>query len=208
MAHIVYIRMKKKIKVNPNDDITLGDIADITTTTSDKSTLENTTILLLNKDHHSVAIIDCFHVLEKLNEQFRGLDFELIGHNETIVYIVTDKKKSSMLLVTLVWILLFVGTAMTIINFHYDVNMLEVHQKIHYMFTGNKVKQPLFIQIPYSLGLGVGMVLFLNYIFKKKINDEPSPLEIELFKYEQDLHDYTAYYENELNDEAPHHSYD
>src|SRR5699024_12825071 len=103
------------------------------------------------------------------------------------------------------WILLFIGTAMTIMNFHDDVNMQAVQQKLHFVLTGHKVDSPLWIQIPYSLGLGLGMILFLIHWFKMRINEEPSPLEIELFTYQQDLDHYIAYYENELNheDNAP-----
>lgn len=44
-------------------------------------------------------------------------------------------------------------------NFHEDVSMQVVHQKIYYMVTGTYDNQPLILQIPYSLGLGIGMVL-------------------------------------------------
>jgi stage V sporulation protein AA len=72
-------------------------------------------------------------------------------------------------------------------NFHEDVAMGDVHQKIYQLITGEKSEKPLIIQIPYSLGVGIGMVLFFNHLFKKKFNEEPSPLEVEMFKYQQDL---------------------
>src|SRR5690625_6176367 len=103
-----------------------------------------------------------------------------------------------LLFVFLVWILLFVGSAMTIVNFHYDVSMQEVHQRIHYLFTGEQKKFPLFLQIPYSFGLGIGMVLFLNRLFKKKLNEEPSPLEVELFNYQKKINEYVINFKKVL----------
>jgi len=100
-----------------------------------------------------------------------------------------------------VWLILFIGAAMTIINFHYDVSMQEVHQKIHFMFTGTYAKYPLFLQIPYSIGLGIGIVLFLNHWFNKRFNEEPSPLELELFQYKNKVNEYIAHHENNLNDD-------
>ena len=47
-------------------------------------------------------------------------------------------------------------------NFHEDVSMRQVHQKLFYMLTGLRDKQPLLIQVPYSIGLGLGMILFLT----------------------------------------------
>ncbi|MDD1367314.1 hypothetical protein PTB13_04110, partial [Bacillus sp. MHSD17] len=53
--------------------------------------------------------------------------------------------------------------------------------------------------IPYSLGLGLGMVLFFNHVFQKRINEEPSPLEVEMFQYQQSLDQYVIVHENKDN---------
>jgi stage V sporulation protein AA len=74
--------------------------------------------------------------------------------------------------------------------------MQQVHQRMYYMVTGETVKKPLLFQIPYSLGLGVGMILFFNHVFKKRNNEEPSPLEVEIFQYQQSLDQYVIMNEN------------
>src|SRR5699024_18549 len=109
-------------------------------------------------------------------------------------------KKTNFIYISLVWVLLFIGTAMTIMNFHLDVGMQDVQQKLHLLFTGKENEFPLLIQIPYSIGLGLGMIIYLNHWFKTRINDEPSPLEIELYNYEVNIDEYVKYNENELND--------
>src|SRR5699024_8661071 len=102
--------------------------------------------------------------------------------------------------VIFVYLVLLLVSELTINNFHYDVSMQDVQQKLHYLITGKKNDFPLWIQVPYSFGLGIGMLLFFNHWFKKRFNDEPSPLEVELFNYQQDLNHYVSHYENELND--------
>ncbi len=94
------------------------------------------------------------------------------------------------------WLLLFVGAALAIIYFHEDVSMQQVHQRLYYMVTGESNKKPLLFQIPYSLGLGLGMILFFNHVFQKRINEEPSPLEVEMFQYQQSLDQYVMMNEN------------
>jgi len=42
--------------------------------------------------------------------------------------------------------------------------------------------------------------LFFNHWFSKRINEEPSPLEVEIFNYQQNMDQYLAHYENTLND--------
>lgn len=200
MEEIVYIRFKKSIQVEGLKEIKLKDIALISTKSKKKSALEQTKIYQITKKDHNIIIIDSFFVIDYLNKVNEDLEFQSIGPSQTIIRVEQSKQKPPILIVAGVWLILFIGTAMTIMNFHYDVSMQEVQQKLHYLLTGKENKFPLWIQIPYSLGLGVGMLLFLNHWFKKKINEEPSPLEVELFNYQQDLDKYITHYENQLND--------
>lgn len=200
MEEIVYIRFKKSIQVEGLKEIKLKDIALISTKSKKKSALEQTKIYQITKKDHNIIIIDSFFVIDYLNKVNEDLEFQSIGPIQTIIRVEQSKQKPPILIVAGVWLILFIGTAMTIMNFHYDVSMQEVQQKLHYLLTGKENKFPLWIQIPYSLGLGVGMLLFLNHWFKKKINEEPSPLEVELFNYQQDLDKYITHYENQLND--------
>ena len=199
VTNIIYIRMKKKIMTKPTAKLTLKDVAFITTTRREEEQLKNIPIYQITEKDNDYVIIDSFIIIKHLNQLFPELEFQLIGLNETIVQVTEEKARPPVILISFVWIILFVGTAMTIINFHYDVSMQEVQQKIHYLFTGEEKKSPLWIQIPYSIGLGVGMILFLNKWFKKRFNEEPSPLEVEIFNYQKDLDNYIAFYENELN---------
>lgn len=200
MEHIVYIRMKKNTEAKRFQQITLNNIAYITTSSSKEERLKQTPIYRMTKQDNNIVVIDGFTVVKHLNDMFKDFEFQLIGPAHTVVRLKDSKKKAPILFVIFVWVLLFIGTAMTIMNFHYDVSMQEVHQRLHYLLTNEENLYPLWIQIPYSLGLGIGMLLFFNHWFKKRFNDEPSPLEVEIFKYQEDIDQYVGYYENDLND--------
>ena len=204
MTCIVYVSMKKSIEVTQLKRILLKHIAFLSAPHELKKELENMPVYNITKEDKNIIVIDSFLVVDYLNNQYPDLEFQLIGPVQTIIRVVT-KKSPSIILTILVWILLFIGTAMTLMNFHYDVSMQEVQQKLHYLLTGEENEFPLWIQIPYSLGLGVGMLLFLNHWFKKRFNEEPSPLEVELFNYQQSLDQYVNFYENKINDQR---SYD
>lgn len=77
-------------------------------------------------------------------------------------------------------------------NFHADVNMLEVQIRIVEMVTGERDEHPYLFQIAYSLGLGFGMTVFFNHLFKKKWNEEPTPLEVEMYLYQENLDQYVV----------------
>jgi len=200
VKEVVYIRLMKKIKVTHRGSITLKDIAFVSSLTKNLEDLKEFTIYTMTKQDHHIAVIDRFLIIDQLIQQYDDLEYQFIGPQETIVQLEKVKQKPSVWIVSFVWFLLFIGTAMTIMNFHYDVSMQEVQQKLHYLFTGEENEFPLWIQVPYSIGLGLGMLLFFNRWFKKKFNDEPSPLEVELFNYQQDLDQYVSHYENEAYD--------
>jgi stage V sporulation protein AA len=199
MEKTVYIRLRHRIQVRPNDVITIDKIALVV---GDKELTEKLRQLVIHKikpSDKNMVVIDVMHVLKEIHKFDHLIDVQTIGSSQTIVEIVYEKKKLSPILFLLVWILLFIGSGLAIMNFHEDVSMQQVHQRIHKIVTGNSNDQPLLLQIPYSIGLGLGMVLFFNHLFKKKINEEPSPLEVEIFNYQLDLDKYVAMNENKEN---------
>lgn len=200
MQGIIYLRMKKHYQTTDKKKIKLRDIAHISGDETIVATLKQIVIYEIVKEDLQVCVIEGFTVIQKLQASFPKLDLQLLGPNQTIIHITKKGKLPRVTFVLLVWFLLFVGSAMTIMNFHYDVSMQSVQQRLHYLFTGEEEKYPLWMQIPYSLGLGLGMILFFNHIFKKRFNEEPSPLEIEIYKYQQDIDQYVSHYENKLND--------
>lgn len=199
---VIYVRLKRKTTV-PNDAlIRVSDIAYLSG--ADQTLikqLKSVVIYRVTQADQDYAVIDSIQLIDVLYNAFPTIQWELIGFTETVLHIEHKKKNWLSVKFIIAWLILFVGTAMTIINFHYDVSMLEVHQKLHFLFTGEKVQHPLWLQIPYSIGLGIGMILFLNHWFKKQLNEEPSPLELELFTYEQKIEEYLAHYENNMNDD-------
>lgn len=83
--------------------------------------------------------------------------------------------------------LIFVGSATAIMNFHTDVSMKQVQIEVYRMLTGTRSERPLLLQIPYSIGIAVGVYVFFNHIRAGGTKDEPSPLEVEMFLYDRNV---------------------
>ncbi|APH04536.1 stage V sporulation protein AA [Bacillus weihaiensis] len=196
MVRTVYLRLRHRIQVNPNDSITINDLALLVGEKELTTELKKLVVHKVQLNDKSMVVIDVMHVLKLIHSYNRDIDVQTIGSNQTIVEICYEKKNVSPLLFLAVWILLFIGAGLAIMNFHEDVSMQAVHQRIYRIVTGEENEQPLILQIPYSIGLGLGMVLFFNHLFKKRINEEPSPLEVEIFNYQLDLDQYVAMNEN------------
>lgn len=185
---VLYIQLKKDVQIDSFGTIYLEDIAQVSSTSTQ---IRKTPIYAITKRDEKYVVIDSFIVMNHLNRLFPEIKWELLGPSQSLLRIQASEPSGYLWKAIIVWMILFIGTGMTIMNFHYDVSMQEVQQKIHIILTGEENEYPLWIQIPYSLGLGIGMLLFFNYWFNKKFTDEPSPLEIELFNYQQQIDAYT-----------------
>jgi stage V sporulation protein AA len=197
MGKTVFIKLRHRVQVKPNAVITVGDVAQIIATDSGMvKQLQTIPLYQIQPSDKNIVIIDVMKVVRAMLQADRSLDVQTVGPSQTIVEVVYQKRRFSTAYFLLIWLLLFVGSAMAIMNFHEDVSMQQVHQHLYEMITGKKVDKPLLLQIPYSLGLGIGMILYFNHVFRKRINEEPSPLEVEMFNYQQSIDQYVILHEN------------
>jgi len=193
---LVYVRMRNRVEVRQEQELTIKDIARVIGPDDLVQTLEQTKLLKVSRADKNIIIIDLIHMIQCIRSVDPTIEVQTLGPAQTIIEVIYEKKRISVLSFLAVWFLLFIGAGITIMNFHVDVSMQEVHQKLFKIITGREDAKPLLIQIPYSFGLGLGMILFFNQFFKKRFNEEPSPLEVEIFNYQQDLDQYVIMKEN------------
>ncbi|GIP20172.1 stage V sporulation protein AA [Paenibacillus sp. J22TS3] len=189
-ALTVYLRLRKNVKLREGHMIRLGDIAQILAPGDWEDKLKK---LVMDRPEHQDGnriVIDMLQIIRKIHTVIPGCSIEHIGEPHTLIEIAGNQKKPSVLLFTVVWLLLFFGSILTIMNFHADVSMPEVQVRLVEMITGTRDEHPYAFQAAYSVGIGLGMIVFFNHIFKKKWNEEPTPLEVEMFLYQENLNHY------------------
>ena len=192
----IYIRMRHRVHVRPEKRILLKDVAQIIAPEAVLTELQSLLIYQVTESDRNLVVIDVMEVIKKIICHTEEVEVQSIGPAQTIVEVIFNKQRISIPIFILIWFLLFFGSAMTIMNFHDDVSMKSVQEKIYTIITEKKVEKPLLFQIPYSIGLGLGMILFFNHVFKKRLNEEPSPLEVEIFNYQLDLDNYVVIHEH------------
>jgi stage V sporulation protein AA len=193
---MVYVRLHKKVTARPGQILRLCDVAQVIADEPHAAVREIPVHEPTFKDGN-LAVLDLIDVVRQIRSAFSGLDVRSIGPAQVIIELESDRAAPRPWWVAGVWLLLFVGSALAIMNFHTDVSMREVHERIYYLMTGKRVHQPLVLQIPYSLGIGIGMFVFFNHLFKRRFNDEPSPLELEMYLYQENLDQYVIEHEKQ-----------
>ena len=93
-----------------------------------------------------------------------------------------------------VCLLIFLGSAFTIMAFNNDVSVGEVFDRFYGQIMGVEKPNVTEIEVCYCLGLAVGILVFFNHIGKKKITSDPTPIQVEMRKYEKDVD--TTFIEN------------
>ncbi|MBR2564030.1 MAG: stage V sporulation protein AA [Paenibacillus sp.] len=201
----VYVRMRSRIRIQRGRAVKLRDIAHVLASSEDQEDrLMELVLLRPGPEDGNLILIDILQIIPRIRQLLPNANVELMGAGHTLVEVMAGNGKPSKSLFILVWLLLFFGSALTIMNFHADVNMQEVQIRIVEMLTGHRDEHPYLFQLAYSLGIGFGMAVFFNHLFKKKWNEEPTPLEVEMFLYQQNVDQYVVIEESERMHEKHH----
>lgn len=190
MASNIFLRLHKRVRIAKGRAIRLKDVAKTLSDPSLDPALGELVLHRPGRGDGNLVLIDILTVIEKIRSAFPEARIEHFGDPHTLVEIAGKRKPANVVLFGIAWALLFFGSGLAIMNFHEDVSMPEVHRRIVALVTGREVERPYMLQIPYSIGIGLGMVIFFNHVFKKKINEEPSPLDVEMHKYEESVMQY------------------
>lgn len=196
MGQIVYISLKRHVRLDERR-ISFFDVAEVETDQEAKPILEKLIIKTIKPSAGNVVIVTVLDVIQALKTVLPDAQAVIAGETETIVSLQPESVRAPLWKIAFVWLVLFTGAALTIMNFHEDVSMQKVHVLLYEKITGIKNEKPLMLQIPYSIGLGLGMILFFNRLWQRRLNEEPGPLDLEMFKYEEDINSYLAANEKE-----------
>lgn len=185
---VVYVRLHSRIKIKMGSTLQIKHVANILSDPPEyENELRETVLIHTEKKDGTLLLVDVLPLIARIKQVVPNAQVETLGSSHTLVELLPHEKPPSKSLFILVWLLLFFGSALTIMNFHADVNMKEVHVRVVEMLTGYRDENPYMFQIAYSIGIGFGMAVFFNHLFKKKWNDEPTPLEVEMYLYQQNV---------------------
>lgn len=189
MNETVYLQIKQNIELD-HRDVRLSDVAYIYSTDNTITAKLKTLQLIHIKDVKSEKI--CFSIMkvvELINKEYPGISVENMGENDFIVDYIREKKHSRLLqaaLITLVCLITFLGSAYGIMAYNNDVGTQEIFEKIYSVFGTAADRENMFLEISYALGLASGITVFYNHFGNKRFTKEPTPLEVEMDKYDKD----------------------
>ena len=187
---ILYIKGENNTEVQ-NRDVMLKDILTIECSDSNIETQINVLKILKfpEKGQHRV-VISVLKIIKCIHEKYPNLQIENLGPTDLIVTYEKPKKKSKTLeyiKVGFVSVLVFLGAAFSIMSFNNDISLTKMFGQLYYLVTGTASDGFSALEISYSIGLAIGILIFFNHFGKKRFSVDPTPMEVEMRLYENDI---------------------
>lgn len=204
----LYIRFFPRVLLSGKEKVTMGKIAEIEGDNPYRQQVNRLPLDLPPAPGGTgkKLVISSLYLVHLVRRELPGVEVQLTGAADIIIEWEKEGRPGAALArscaLPLVCLLLFLGSALAIMNFHADVSMPTVHRQVYYILTGEETQSPLLLQVPYSLGVGLGMSLFFNHYLKNRFNDDPSPLEVEMYLYQDNVNRFLKSRETGIKSEA------
>lgn len=149
------------------------------------------------KQKNEMKVFSVLKIIELIHEEYPNVDVSNEGESDFIVEYIPNPKKPkwlNALKTTVLCIVIFFGAAFTIMAFNNDISVTDVFSKLYLQIMGTPSNGVTELEICYSIGLALGIVIFFNHVGHKKITPDPTPIQVEMRKYENDID--TAFIDN------------
>ena len=190
MSKTVYLNISQITEVH-HKDIQLKDVADVyCDDTAVMNKCKALRIKTIHLDRNLRYVESALDVIKKLVEMDSSISVNNVGEVDFIIDY--HKKKSpnwvwQWIKTIFVCIICFCGAAFAIMTFNNDVSVPDVFDKIYLIIMREESSGFSILEVSYSVGLALGIVGFFNHFSKIKINTDPTPLEVEMRLYEDNI---------------------
>ena len=190
MSDTLYIQTEENVEVH-HPHVYLQDIAKLSCTNSKiLNHLRVLPVANLDPDKTGRYVISVMDLINDIQLKEPDLDITHIGEPN---FIITYQKEGTVNIVIrwckviFVCLATFFGAGFSIMTFNNDVSVTSVFGEVYRLLTGQESSGHTILELSYSVGLAVGIIVFFNHFAKWKINTDPTPLEVEMRLYEDNI---------------------
>lgn len=186
----LYLKIDKNVQVK-GKTVSLGEIASFhcarKPVENRVKTLRLPTEIIKGPGRYVFSVLDVIDVIQK---EYPGIEVSNLGEADFIITVEKQKKPSNTVCwfkTILVCLLSFFGAAFSIMAFNNDVGITTLFGQLYEEITGSASDGFTLLEITYSLGVGIGILMFFHHFAKHKGYADPTPLEVEMRTYEDDV---------------------
>ncbi len=186
---VLYLKLNKDVETT-GADIFLKDLGSLFCKDDTIVNRCNSLKICTLKEGQSRKVISVMKIIEMITVVYPGIRIENIGETDVIIERIKAEKKGKYRKfpkIVFVSLISFFGTAFTIMAFHNDIQIQNLFNNVHLMITGVESSGYTILELSYSIGLCLGIIVFFNHIGGKRISSDPTPIEVEMRIYEEDV---------------------
>ncbi len=191
MANVtVYLKCDRNVEVQ-SEDVFMTDVGSLRC--ADKVTAAKLKALKVHhfgKDMPDRCVVSTLKLVQLMEEACPDLSVQIVGEPDVLVErISVDRYKGwrQWVKTALVCLVSFFGTAFTIMAYHNDVGINDVFTELYRMAMNEEPSGLNVLEISYSVGLALGIILFFNHVGGRRITKDPTPIEVAMRNYEEDV---------------------
>ena len=189
-ATIVYLKCNRSVEVQSRD-VFLADLGSLWCMNKEISErLKGLKVYQFQKEGIKRCVISCLKLVKLMEECCPNIHVEVVGEPDVLIeWIAVNKHKGWQqgLKIVLVCLVTFFGTAFTIMAYHNDVGINEVFSEVYLMVMDREPGALNLLEVSYSVGLALGIVVFFNHIGGRRLTKDPTPIEVAMHNYEVDV---------------------
>ncbi len=190
---IVYVKPTKQAKVVGKPEVTVEDLAQLEGDRNLVKELLPVVVMKLKGGQEQKVYASFLDIARAIRQVKPDIALECVGELDTVVMYAPKlkeaKKSVEFLKVAVVCFVLFWGSMLTLMTFHNEASIPEVFTNIHMLLTGEEVERPLVLILSYAAGIALGITCFFNHFGKKKLTDDPTPVQVEFVSYKKQIDD-------------------
>lgn len=190
MSDILYLKIDRNIEVD-HVDVRLSDVAKMECANTDVTNrLKTLKLLKIQAEKSNRYIFSVLKVVELIHEVYPNLEVQSVGEPDFIIEYESPeyaRDRWSAVKVVSLCILIFFGSAFSIMTFNNDVGVSEVFHQVYYLVMGEESNGFTVLELTYSLGIAIGIIVFYNHFGGKRITKDPTPIEVQMRTYEDDV---------------------
>ena len=190
MSEVLYIQTEKNVEVH-SPQICLGDVAKLAC--NDQKVVDRNLVRrVMNIPDHAQGryVVSAVDLVRAIAREEKNLDVTHIGEANVIVTykeLTKGGQWKEYIKTGFVCILSFFGAAFSIMTFNTDIDIQTLFPKLYFQLTGIRPEGWTLLEFCYSLGIGIGVLFFFNHFGHGKITKDPSPIEVQMRTYEEDV---------------------
>ncbi|MDO5409874.1 MAG: stage V sporulation protein AA [Lachnospiraceae bacterium] len=185
----VHISFKKVEKV-PERKVFLGQAGEIHCADTSIEAGCRTILLYSFKEKEEKKGFSVIEVIALIEKRYPGINITNIGSPDFLLEYEGMRNTSGKMAVfktILVCMVSFFGAAFAIMTFNNDGDVMNVFSEVYEYFTGMKSDGMTPLEAGYSVGLPLGILFFFNHLGKKRDRLDPTPLEVQMRLYGDDV---------------------